>query len=304
MNEKIVVICGPTASGKTRLAVELAKITGAEIVSADSIMIYRELSIGSAKPTPGEMSGIKHHLIDILSVSSAPFSVAEYVKTAGGCVRDILGRNKRVIICGGTGLYIDHFMNNTQFTEHGPDLAYRKELEGLPAAELHKMLEKTDAECAKSIHPNNKKRVIRALEIHRATGKTKSESDRLAYSAKPKYDFIKIALRFSDRRALYDKIDARTDAMMQSGLLDEARALYDRGEERNIRRIGAIGYVELMDYLDGLGGLGEAVEDIKRHTRNYAKRQLTWFKRDPDTVWVEAGEGALNKIIENGIVQL
>jgi len=304
MNEKITVICGPTATGKTRLAVELAKITGAEIISADSIMIYRELSIGSAKPTPEEMSGIKHHLIDILSVNSAPFSVAEYVKAADRCVRDILSRNKKVIICGGTGLYIDHFMNNTQFTEHEPDIEYRKQLENLPAAELHKMLEETDAECAKAIHPNNKKRVIRALEIYKTTGKTKSELDRLAYSAKPKYDFIKFALNYPDRGALYDKIDARADAMMHSGLLEETRALCDGGEERNIRRIGAIGYIELLDHLAGRSSLDEAVREIKQHTRNYAKRQLTWFKRNPDTVWVEAGAGALNKIIENGIETL
>ena len=306
MKEKIVVICGPTASGKTHVAVALAKIIGAEIVSADSIMVYKELNIGSAKPTPEEMGGIKHHLIDILSVNSAPFCVAEYVISADTCVRDILSRNKRVIICGGTGLYIDHFMNNTQFSEHEPDIGYRKELEALPAAELHKMLAETDAECAEAIHPNNKKRVIRALEIYKTTGKTKSELDRLAYSAEPKYDFIKFALNFSDRGALYAKIDARADAMMRGGLLDEVRGLHERGEERNIRRIGAIGYVELLDCLSGRLSLDEAVRDIKQHTRNYAKRQLTWFKRE-DAVWVEAGEGALNKIIKiikNGIMQL
>ena len=298
MEEKIIVVCGPTASGKTCVSVELAKILGAEIISADSVQIYKELGIGAAKPTAGEMSGIKHHLIDIISVTSAPFSVAGYVKEADARARDIQSRNKRVIVCGGTGLYIDHFINGTEFSDRGRDAEYRERLEALPGCDLYKMLAETDPGSAEKIHPNNRQRIIRALEIYKLTGMPKSESDRLAYPEKPKYDSIKLALNFSDRGALYEKINGRVDTMLENGLLEEARGLYERGLERDIRRTGAIGYVELLDYFNGLCGFGEAVENIKRHTRNYAKRQLTWFKKDPKTIWVETGAPG-GKIVEN-----
>ena len=295
MKDKIIVVCGPTASGKTHVSIELAKLLNAEIISADSMQIYKELNIGTAKPSNEEMSGIKHHLIDIVSIKSdasespGTFSVAEYVKRAEECVRDIMGRNKRVIICGGTGLYIDHFLNNTKFTEHENDIEYRQQLEKLSNEELYSMLVETDTISSEIIHPNNKKRIIRALEIFKITGKTKSELDKLAILEKSKYDFIKFGLNFSDRNALYDRINIRVDLMLKNGLQNEVRELYENGEEDNVRKIGAIGYVEFLDYFNGLCGLDEAVEKIKQHTRNYAKRQLTWFKRDRETVWIDMG---------------
>ena len=305
MKHKITVICGPTASGKTYVSIELAKRLNAEIISADSMQIYKELNIGTAKPTEEEMSGIKHHMIDIISIKSKGFSVAEYVKSAGECVRDIIRRNKNVIICGGTGLYIDHFIKNTRFTEYENDIEYRKELEKLSNEELYKMLVETDIKSSEIIHPNNKKRVIRALEVYKITGKTKSELDELANLKESKYDFIKIGLNYTDRNALYEKINSRVDLMIENGLIEEARDLYEKGGEDNIRRIGAIGYVELFDYFNNLCGLGEAAGKIKQHTRNYAKRQLTWFKKDQSTIWIDIDENDVknsdknDKIVEN-----
>ena len=302
MKPTITVICGPTASGKTYVSIELAKILNAEIISADSMQIYKELNIGTAKPTIKEMSGIKHHLIDIISIKSDRFNVAEYVKLAEDCVRDIFSRNKRVIICGGTGLYIDHFINNTRFTEYENDLEYRRELEKLPNEQLYSMLVEIDKKSSEIIHPNNKKRVIRALEVFKITGKTKSELDELANSDKSKYDFIKLGLNYSDRNILYDKINNRVDLMIKNGLFDEARDLYENGEEDNIRRTGAIGYIEILDHFNGLCSFDETSEKIKQHTRNYAKRQLTWFKKDKKTIWTDIDKEYIenpDKIIKN-----
>ena len=294
----IAVVCGPTASGKTRVAVGLAKILGAEVISADSMQIYRELNIGTAKPTALEMDGVRHHLIDIASVGSEPFSVAKYVELAGGCAREIMGRGKRVIVCGGTGLYIDHFLCNTKFAEYPGDPGYKKELEGFSVEELHSMLAGIDGESAAQIHKNNKKRVIRALEIFKTTGKTKSELDALSRLEEPAYEFAKIGLNYPDRESLYEKIDMRVDRMVADGLADEARQLYEGGLEAHIRRIGAIGYAELFDHFSGLCGFSEAVEKIKQHTRNYAKRQLTWFKKDPRTLWLEPDADCIKKCID------
>ena len=288
MKDKIIVVCGPTASGKTHVSARLAKILNAEIISADSMQIYRELNIGTAKPAKEETRGVLHHLIDIISIKSQGFSVAEYVKRAGECARDILKKGKKVIVCGGTGLYIDHFLNGTRFTESESDAGYRRQLEEFPSGELHRMLVETDIKSSESIHPNNKKRIIRALEIFKITGKTKSELDALANSEEPEYGSIKFMLDFPDRNALYDRINTRADAMLKNGLEDEARGLYEGGCENDIRRIGAIGYVELMDYFSGVYGFGETAGKIKQHTRNYAKRQLTWFNKSPRIIRISA----------------
>ena len=293
MNNKIIVICGPTASGKTSIAIGLANLIGAEIISADSMQIYKELNIGTAKPTKEELAKANHHLIDIVSIASGPFSVAKYVKQAEECAREILQRGKRVIVCGGTGLYIDHFLNGTDFAECESDPAYREKLEGLPGERLHQMLAEIDAESAGAIHQNNKKRLVRALEIYKTTGKTKSELDRLSKAKAPERDFVKIALNYSERSELYGKIDRRVDQMMADGLLCEAKTLCEAGHEARLRQIGAIGYVELTEYFSGLCGLEEAVEKIKQHTRNYAKRQLTWFSKDKKTIWIEPGGDCL-----------
>ena len=296
MKQKIVVVCGATASGKTGLAVGLAKALGGEVISADSMQVYKELSVGTAKPTAGEMSGVPHFLIDIVSVQSG-FSVAEYVKLAGECARDILSRGKLPIICGGTGLYIDNFINNTRFTECGNDLEYRRHLEQFTGEELHARLCEVDIKSAEAIHANNKKRLVRALELYKVTGRAKSEIDAESRLAGPEYDFIKLGLGYNNRELLYGRIDRRVDGMLEAGLVGEAEGLL--AYKDSIRRIGAIGYGEIFDYFDGVCGLGQAITDIKRNTRRYAKRQLTWFRRDINMRWVDASEQNLNKNIEN-----
>ena len=289
MKPKIIVVCGPTASGKTRLAIELAKVLNGEIISADSMQIYKELNIGTAKPTVCEMSGVPHFLIDIVSVASIKsdefFNVAEYVRLANACADDIISRGKVPIVCGGTGLYIDNFINNTRFAESENDFEYRKYLDGFSSEELHDMLSEIDPKSAETIHANNKKRIIRALEIYKITGKTKAETDAQSRLAESEYDFVKFGLQYSERDLLYSRIDKRVDIMIESGLLSEVENLLEY--EANIRRIGAIGYVEILDYLCGIHSFDEAVEMIKRNTRRYAKRQITWFKRDTATNWID-----------------
>lgn len=298
MKPKIIVVCGPTASGKTGLAIELAKILNGEIISADSMQIYKELDIGTAKPTIPEMSGIPHFLINIVSVKSGGyFNVAEYVKLVQECVRDILNRGKLPIICGGTGLYIDSFISNTRFTECENDLDYRNELEQLTGEELHLKLFKIDPKSAAVIHANNKKRMIRALEIYKLTGKPKSQIDAESRLVSPDYNFVKLGLRYCDREILYRRINKRVDIMIETGLVNEVENLLDCKD--NIKRIGAIGYTELFDYFDGNFTLEEAVTMIKQNTRHYAKRQITWFKRDINTHWIDADEQNTDKNIEN-----
>jgi len=265
------------------------------------MQIYKELNIGTAKPTLGEMCGIKHHLIDIVSIRSArsdPFCVAKYVKLAGDCAREIAAGGKNVILCGGTGLYIDHFIGSTKFADYENDPEYRGELERLPTGRLYSMLAEIDKESAGRIHQNNRKRIARALEIFKVTGKTKSELDELSKLGEPPYEFVKIGLNYPERESLYDAVNERTSQMMAAGLAEEASKLYESGAEEDIRRIGAIGYAELFDCFAGRSGFGEAVEKIKQHTRNYAKRQLTWFKRDLQTIWLEPGGDCVKKCLE------
>ena len=303
MKPKIIVICGPTASGKTRLAIELAKILNGEIISADSMQIYKELNIGTAKPTICEMSGVPHFLINIASVASIKsdefFSVAEYVRLAKVCADDIISRGKVPIVCGGTGLYIDNFINNTRFAESENDFEYRSYLDGFSSEELHNMLSKIDQKSAEVIHVNNKKRIIRALEIYKITGKTKAEIDEQSRLVVSEYNFVKLGLRYSSRDLLYERIDKRVDIMIECGLLSEAKNLLEY--EENIRRIGAIGYIEILDYLCGSYSFGEVVEVIKKNTRRYAKRQITWFKRDTATNWIDVTE--MNEQNIEGYVQ-
>jgi len=297
MNNKIIVICGPTASGKTGLAIELAKVLNGEIISADSMQIYKELNIGTAKPSAAEMQDVPHFLIDILSVDlSSSFNVSKYVKLAGECVQDILKRGKQPIICGGTGLYIDSFINNTRFAEYENDLEYRQWLEHFSGVELHEKLVEIDPASAGRIHANNKKRIIRALEIYKITGRTKSELDRDSRLAGSDYNFIKIGLRYNNRDLLYERINKRVDIMLEAGLVSEVKSLFEYKD--NIKRIGAIGYAEIFDYLDGVCELEEAVQKIKQNTRHYAKRQITWFKRDENTRWLDTDGQDLSKNIK------
>lgn len=311
---KIIVVCGPTASGKTYTAIELAKLYNGEIISADSAQVYRELNIGTAKPTEEEMQGIKHHLIDIASVKDInKYSVADYVSQAEKCVQEIIKAGRLPIICGGTGLYIDHFMKNTKFVEYDGDKEYRSELEKLSNEELHGRLSAIDKSSAEVIHMNNRRRVIRALEMYRITGKTKTELDGGSQLEGSRYDFLKFGLRYNNRDLLYQRINARTDEMIERGLYREVVGLYKSGCGDDIKKLGIIGYNEFIEFLEDIEKVDynendrlfrEAVDNIKQNTRNYAKRQITWFKRDTNTVWIDIDEEIIKdmrKIIKNCI---
>ncbi len=315
MKSKIIVIVGPTAAGKSALAIELAKRFGGEIVSCDSMQVYKHMNIGTAKPSAEEMSIIRHHMIDIAEPDATePFSCASFTSMAKRVIEDILSRGKVPILCGGTGLYIDSIVNNTEFSDMNIDLTYRQELFSLAKREgnnyLHGLLEQIDPQAAASIHPNNVKRVIRALEIYKFTGKTKTECDDASHNNESPYDATYIGISYADRDKLYARIDRRVDLMMLNGLFEEVSGLY----ERNILSKGstaaqAIGYKELFSVILGEIGLDTAVENIKRETRRYAKRQLTWFKRNPRIRWfypdefLESDIGSTFEIIVNNAAE-
>lgn len=290
--KRIVAIVGPTASGKSALAVELAKRLGGEIVSCDSMQIYKYFDIGTAKPTAEEMCGIPHHMIDVVDPNKVDaYSCAEFVRDAKIIIDDILSRGKLPILCGGTGLYVDSIISATEFSVSENDPDYRRRLfelaEKYGNEHVYKLLKSVDPESAAATHPNNLKRVIRALEIYNASGITKSEWDKRSHEKPSEYDAAFIGLSFTDREKLYERINLRVDIMLENGLLDEVRGLMDAGTlRRGTTAAQAIGYKELIGYFDGNTDLDDAVEAIKRESRRYAKRQLTWFKRNPDIHWI------------------
>lgn len=301
MSEKIriVAIVGPTASGKSALAVALAKALGGEVVSCDSMQIYKKLNIGTAKPNAAEMEGVPHHLIDCVDPEIS-FSSADYVSLADAAIADVHARGKLPILCGGTGLYLDCFLRGGGFEETESDPALRETLFAYANEHgnvaLHARLAAVDPESAAAIHPNNVKRVVRALEIFESTGMTKSEADRRSRVAESPYDATVIGLRYADRDVLYERIDRRVDQMLEAGLLDETKRLMDDGVfEVNATAAQAIGYKELLGYLGGACSLESAVEDLKRATRRYAKRQITWFGAKDYVWWVDA--------VENGVMR-
>ena len=287
-NIPVLAVVGPTASGKTALAGELAKRLGGEIVSADSMQIYKGMDIASAKPTEAEKQGIPHHMMDFLPPET-PYSVAEYVKAARACILEIYKRQKLPILVGGTGLYVDSLLTGTQFIETETDFDLRARLETeFDALGGEKMLEKLaafDRDTAARLHPNNRKRIIRAFEVYTLTGKTMTEA--LAASREKPSPFTPcyIGIAYENREILYDRINRRVDIMLENGLLAEARAFFQGTPDTAAQ---AIGYKELKPYLDGVLSLDEAVENLKRATRNYAKRQITWFKRNPQIHWIYA----------------
>ncbi len=290
MNNKkpnIVCIVGPTASGKTAYAIETAKKRGGEIVSCDSMQIYKYMDIGTAKPSPEERREVPHHMIDFVDPNT-DYSVADFVADATSAIEDILGRGKLPVLCGGTGLYIDSVIGGIEFAEQKRDDEYRAKLwelaEEKGADAVHAMLREKDPQEAEKVHPNNIKRVIRALEICKTSGMTKTEADRLA-RREPKYNTEIIGL-MPERESLYERIDRRVDIMMQQGLLQEVEALLEKNIRRNSTAMQAIGYKEIAEYLDGKCSLDEAVDKIKQESRRYAKRQITWFKRNPDISWI------------------
>ena len=288
---KIIVICGPTASGKTALAVELAKIHDGEVISADSMQIYTDMDIASARPTPEEQQGIPHHLVGFLDPAEG-FSVADYVRLCDECVRDILSRGKVPIICGGTGLYISSFADNLTFDDSGQDFAFREEMRKFAGehgnAALLEKLRAVDPETAASLHENNVGRIIRALEVFRTTGHTISQAKAMSRQSPSPYEFIMITLDFENRRTLHDRINRRIDDMVRRGLVQEARRCFEQPERPTAAQ--AIGCKELYPYFRGERSLEDCVEELKLRTRQYAKRQLTWFRRDKRNLTLIIGE--------------
>ncbi|MBE6609457.1 MAG: tRNA (adenosine(37)-N6)-dimethylallyltransferase MiaA [Ruminococcaceae bacterium] len=282
--QKVYAVVGPTASGKTALSVELAKLLNGEIISCDSMQVYKGMDVGTAKVTAEEKQGVPHHLIDVVSPESE-FSCAEYSALAKAKIEEIAARGKTPIFCGGTGLYLDSVLSANEFSDAGKDDEYRALLETRSPEELHAMLTEVDPEAAEATHRNNVKRVIRALEIFKTTGVTKTEWDRRSRLAEPPYDSLVIGLNFRDRETLYRRINLRVDLMLEAGLLDEVKRL-DTPEFRAGTASDGIGYKEILRYTDGLCSLEEAVEEIKKASRNYAKRQITWFARNGSIRWI------------------
>lgn len=287
---KILAVVGPTASGKSALALALAKRLDGEIVSCDSMQIYRGLDIGTAKPSAAELREVRHHLIDIVDPDTE-FSCADYVEAAKTTIADVAARGKLPILCGGTGLYLDCLLRGG-FEENAGDPALREALLSYAREHgngaLHARLRAIDPESADAIHENNVKRVARAIEIFEATGVTKSEFDRRSQAVESPYDATVLGLHYEDRAVLYDRIDRRVDEMLEAGLLDETRRLLGMGVfEKNATAAQAIGYKELFGYLAGKESLAEATEALKRATRRYAKRQITWFSAKDYVRWIE-----------------
>lgn len=285
----VIVVCGPTASGKTAVGVELALRLGGEVVSADSMQIYKGLAISTAKPSPEEMKGVPHHLMDFLEPDE-PFSVADYVKMARECISDIHKRGKLPIIVGGTGLYINSLIDNISFDHIVSDDSLRKKLEE-EAAEMgkehmHEKLRSLDPEAAENIHPNNIIRVIRAVEMCLLSGRTGSENREESRKIESPYDPCMIGLTCFDRQVLYDRINRRVDKMLEEGLEAEVRAVYEKYKLRTA--FNAIGFKEMIPYFEGECSLEEAADKIKQETRHYAKRQLTWFRRDVRITWADS----------------
>ena len=298
----VVVVCGPTASGKTALSVELAKRLDGEIISADSMQIYKGMDIATAKPTEEEKQGIPHYLMDFLDPHDS-FSVADYVKAAHGMIADIAARGKLPIITGGTGLYINSLIDNLNFEETESDYKYRDEMRSLAQEKgnvyLLRMLREIDPETAERLHENNLNRIIRALEVYKTTGKTMSEQQRLSKLTPSPYVPCMIQLDY-DRETLYDRINRRVDIMLAEGLIDEARQFMNIDDYPTAAQ--AIGYKELMPYLKGESALEPCVERLKQETRKYAKRQLTWFRRDERIHYIKADSGrSFSQIVDEAV---
>lgn len=301
----MIAVVGPTASGKTALSIDLALLFDGEIVSADSKQIYRHMTVGTAAPDEDEKRGVPHHLMQFLA-PDALFSVAEYVDLAGKCIREINARGKLPVLTGGTGLYVSSLLDNITFFENKSDPALRKELEELAAEKGNEFvleeLRKVDPELAQTLHPNNLGRVIRGIEAYRLTGITMSEQQRLSRQNPSPYDCCVIGLNYRDRQKLYDRIDKRVHVMMEKGLLDEIRQLIAMGYSSTAAQ--AIGYKEFFDYLEGKGSLEEAIAKVQMESRRYAKRQLTWFRRDERVNWLYIDDYGDYNELKNAAVQL
>lgn len=297
---KIISVVGPTASGKTALSIEIAKKYNGEIISADSMQIYRGLDIATAKPTKEEMQGIVHYLIDNVNPEDE-YSVAQYVKDARNAILDIDSRGKIPILVGGTGLYVNSLLDNVQFSESPIDEELRQKLNSQSTEELLPILYDVDSESYEKLSiEKNHKRIVRALEIYYQTGKPKSVVDKEAKSVPSPYDAIKIGLNANDRQFLYDRINTRVDLMIDMGLLDEAKKFLSKNLSSTASK--AIGYKEFIPYFNGESSLEECKNLLKMETRRYAKRQITWFKRDKEIHWFSIDlmnkDELINKVFE------
>ncbi|MBS5397696.1 MAG: tRNA (adenosine(37)-N6)-dimethylallyltransferase MiaA [Lachnospiraceae bacterium] len=289
MKRPMIILAGPTAVGKTAASIRLAKAVGGEIISADSMQVYRHMDIGSAKIRPEEMEGVPHYLVDVLEPEE-DFNVVRFQQMAKAAAEEIYSRGRIPIAAGGTGFYIQALLYDIDFTENDGDSSFRRELEKTAEEKggeyLHALLQEADPEAALQIHPHNIKRMIRALEFHHQTGGKISEHNETEREKESPYNFAYFVLT-DDRSRLYDRIDRRVDLMMEEGLLDEVRFLKERGVRRDSTAMQGLGYKELYAFLDGEYPLEEAVRIIKRDTRHFAKRQLTWFKRERDVIWAD-----------------
>ena len=305
MKPKVIVIVGPTASGKTALSIELAKKINGEVVSCDSMQIYRDMNIGSAKPSIEEMQGIKHYMIDIVSPDQR-FSVAEYKKQAEIAIEEILQSGKTPIVVGGTGLYADSLIYGIEYKQIEFDEKYRNELEEIAKTEkglkeLYKKAKEIDYLAMEKISPNDKKRILRVLEIYQSTGKTKTEQEIESRKKEVKYDYRVFAINM-DRDILYDRINKRVDIMIENGLIEEVQNLLKKYKKFPTAMQG-LGYKEVVEYLENKFTKEEMIEKIKLETRRYAKRQLTWFRKNKETIWLDGLNDIQNniKIILEGI---
>ena len=295
--EKVIVICGPTASGKTSLSIELAKKINGEIVSCDSMQIYKDMTIGTAKPTVQEMQGIKHYLIDFVS-PDIRYSVADYKKDAINAIKEILSKGKVPIIVGGTGLYLESLIYGIEFNEIEVDLEYRKELEKIEKEkgleELYEMAEAIDKQAMEKISHQDRKRICRVLEIYHSTGKTKTQLEMESRKNGPDYDYLLFGINF-EREILYDRINKRVDIMIEAGLIDEVKTLLKKYNYFPTAMQG-LGYKEVVDYLKGNTTKEEMIEKIKMETRRYAKRQLTWFRKYKNITWLDGQNDVQNNL--------
>ena len=309
MTEKkpLVILTGPTAVGKTALSIKLASEIGGEIISADSMQVYRQMDIGSAKIKPEEMGGIPHHLIDILEPEEE-FNVCLFERLALEAMEQIYERGHIPVVVGGTGFYVQALLYQIDFTEEETDTAFRDKLWQLGEEKgnhyLHELLRKVDPASAEEIHENNRKRVIRALEFYENSGKPISTHNKEQRQKTSAYNSCYFVLT-DDRKKLYERIESRVDQMLSKGLVDEVRTLKERGCNASMVSMQGLGYKEILEYLDGRCSLLEAVEKIKKETRHFAKRQLTWFRREKDVIWLDKQafaydeDAVLSCILEN-----
>ena len=294
---KAIVICGPTASGKTSLSIELAKKINGEIVSCDSMQIYKDMTIGTAKPTIDEMQVIKHYLIDFISPEER-YSVADYKRDATKAMKEIISKGKVPIVVGGTGLYLEALIYNIEYNEIETDLKYREELEKIEEAEglekLYKMANEIDKKAMEKISHKDKKRIFRVLEIYHSTGKTKTELEIESRRNEPEFDYLLFGITM-DREKLYDRINKRVDLMMEQGLIEEVENLLKKYKDFPTAMQG-LGYKEVVEYLKGITTKEEMIEKIKMETRRYAKRQLTWFRKYKNLIWIDGLNDLQNNI--------